>query len=235
MDYAWVGSNTLLNFGIGISLLGWPLVLLACRLPNRDTLSFVPRLFGWVLAALCVVLAATISPSGISSLGVRPVSIETLILGVGTAVGTLLLFAAIGFIQRAMGLPGADIAMFARVTALTPLHKLFLVVTAGVTEEILYRGYAIGLGQALFGSVWVAASLSLLVFTLAHLNWRTNHLISVAGAGGAVTVVFVLSRDLAACILAHTLVDGVAVALMPSYLRRWAKLRKEGVDDDVDK
>ena len=219
-----MGTNTLLNFGIAIALLGVPLVLLACRRLGRDTLSFVPRLFGWVLAALCVVLAATISPSGISTLGVRSVSIETLVLGVVTAVGTLVLFAVIGFIQRAMGLPNADIAMFARVTALAPLHKLFLVVTAGVTEEILYRGYAIGQGQVLFGSVWVAASLSLLVFTLAHLNWRASHLISVAVAGGAVTVLFVLSRDLNACILAHTLVDGVAVALMPGYLRRWAKV-----------
>ena len=219
-----MGTNTLLNFGIGIALLGVPLVLLACRRLGRDTLSFVPRLFGWVLAALCVVLAAIISPSGISTLGVRSVSIETLVLGVVTAVGTLVLFAVIGFIQRAMGLPNADIAMFARVTALAPLHKLLLVVTAGVTEEILYRGYAIGQGQVLFGSVWVAASLSLLVFTLAHLNWRASHLISVAVAGGAVTVLFVLSRDLAACILAHTLVDGVAVALMPGYLRRWAKV-----------
>jgi CAAX protease family protein len=219
-----VGANTLLNLGIAIALLGVPLVLLACRRLGRDTLSFVPRLFGWVLAALCVVLAATISPSGISTLGVRSVSIETLVLGVVTAVGTLVLFAVIGFIQRAMGLPNADIAMFARVTALAPLHKLLLVVTAGVTEEILYRGYAIGLGQVLFGSVWVAASLSLLVFTLAHLNWRASHLISVAVAGGAVTVLFVLSRDLNACILAHALVDGVAVALMPGYLRRWAKV-----------
>ena len=219
-----MGTNTLLNFGIGIALLGVPLVLLACRRLGRDTLSFVPLLFGWVLAALCVVLAAIISPSGISTLGVRSVSIETLVLGVVTAVGTLVLFAVIGFIQRAMGLPNADIAMFARVTALAPLHKLLLVVTAGVTEEILYRGYAIGQGQVLFGSVWVAASLSLLVFTLAHLNWRASHLISVAVAGGAVTVLFVLSRDLNACILAHTLVDGVAVALMPGYLRRWAKV-----------
>jgi len=219
-----MGTNSILNFGIGISLLGWPLFLLACRVLGRDTLAFVPRLYGWVLAALCVVLAATASPSGIASLGVRSVSIETLVLGVVTAVGTLVLFAGIGFIQRAMGLPNADIAMFARVTALAPLHKLFLVVTAGVTEEILYRGYAIGMGQVMFGGVAVAASVSLLVFTLAHLNWHASHLISVAVAGGAVTVLFVLSRDLGACILAHTLIDGVAVALMPSYLRRWAKV-----------
>jgi uncharacterized protein len=219
-----MGSYTVFNFGIGISLFGWPLVLLACRALGRDTLSFVPRLLGWVLAALCVLLAATISPSGIASLGVRAVSIETLVLGVVTAVGTLVLFVVIGVIRRATGLPSADIAMFTRVTALAPLLKLFLVVTAGVTEEILYRGYAIGLGQDLFGSVWVAASLSLLVFTIAHLNWRAGHLVSVAVAGGAVTVLFVLSHDLGACILAHTLVDAVAVALMPSYLRRWAKV-----------
>jgi membrane protease YdiL (CAAX protease family) len=219
-----MGANAVFNVAIGISLFGWPLVLLACRVLGRDTLSFVARLFGWLLAALCVLLAATNWPNGIESLGVRPVSVETLVLGAVTATGTLFLFAAIGIIRRTMGLPNADIAMFARVTALAPLHKLFLVVTAGITEEILYRGCAIGMGQILFGSVGVAASLSLLVFTLAHMNWHASHLISVVVAGGAVTVLFVLSRDLAACILAHTLVDGVAVALMPGYLRRWAKV-----------
>lgn len=49
----------------------------------------------------------------------------------------------------------------------------------------------------------------------------------VVVAGGAVTVLFVLSRDLAACILAHTLVDGVAVAHMPGYLHRWARVPLE--------
>jgi uncharacterized protein len=217
-------TGTALNFGVGISLLGWPLVFLICRLLGRDTLSFVPRLFGWVLAALCVVLAITISPSGIASLGLRAVSIETLVLGVVTAVGTLFLFLVIGVVQRSIGVPNADVAMFTRVTALAPLHRLFLVVTAGVNEEILYRGFGIGLGQDFFGSVWVAATLSLLVFAFAHMNWRASHLISVAVAGGALTLLFVLSRDLAACIFAHTLVDGMAVALMPGYLRRWAKV-----------
>jgi len=219
-----MGANTVLKFGVGISLLGWPLVLLAFRLMGRDTLSLMPRLCGWALAGLCVVFAATFSPSGIASLGFRAISIETLVLGVIAAVGTLLSFAAIGAIQRAMGLPNADIAMFTRVTALPTLHKMFLVITAGVTEEILYRGYAIGVGQDLFGSIWVPATLSLLVFTVAHLNWRASHLMSVAVAGGALTVLFVLSRDLAACILAHTLVDGAAVALMPIHLRRLAKV-----------
>jgi membrane protease YdiL (CAAX protease family) len=219
-----LAPGTVFNFGLGIALLGWPLVLVTCRLMGRDTLSFVPRLFGWVLAALCVILAATISPGGIAILGIRAVSIETLVLGVVTAVATLLLLAAIGFIQRAMGLPNADIAMFARVAALTPLHRLFLVVTAGVNEEILYRGYAIGLAQDQFGSVWVAATLSLTVFTLAHLNWRASHLFNVAAAGVTLTLLFVLSRDLAACILAHTLFDGVAVGLMPAYLRRRTKV-----------
>ena len=217
-----MGANTVLNFGVAIALLGWPLVLLAFRLLGRDTLSYVPRLCGWALAALCVVLAATNSPNGIASLGVRAISMQTLVLGVLTAVGALLSFAAIGAIQRAMGLPNADIAMFTRVTALPVVHRLFLVITAGVNEEILYRGYAIGLGQNLFGNVWVAAAVSLLVFTLAHLNWRASHLISVAVAGGALSVLFVLSGDLVACILAHTLVDAVAVALMPVYLRRRA-------------
>jgi membrane protease YdiL (CAAX protease family) len=215
-----MGVNTVFNVAIGISRFGWPLVSLACRVLGRDTLSFVPRLFGWLLAALCVLLAGKNWPNGIESLGDRPVSIETLVLGAVTATATLFLFALIGIIRRTMGPPNADITMFARVTALAPLHKLFLVVTAGITEEILYRGCAIGMGQVLFGSVGVAASLSLLVFTLAHLNWHASHLISVAVAGGAVTALFVLSRDLSACILAHTLIDGVAVALMPSYLRR---------------
>lgn len=59
-------------------------------------------------------------------------------------------------------------------------HRSFVVMTAAVTEEVLYRGYAIGVGQHLLGSTWLACALSIAAFTLGHLRWGLAHLVAQA-------------------------------------------------------
>ena len=89
-----------------------------------------------------------------------------------------------------------------------------------VVEEVLYRGYAIGIGQRLVEGVWPAAAISLLAFTLAHYKWQAGHLIGVFAAGAVLTLLFILSQSLLVCIFAHAIVDGVAFLLMPMFFKR---------------
>lgn len=68
-----------------------------------------------------------------------------------------------------------------------PTHrKVFYAVTAGVTEEILFRGYLVERTLALTGSVGIAAGLSVGVFALNHIpgrDWRAVLPILAPGAG----------------------------------------------------
>jgi membrane protease YdiL (CAAX protease family) len=94
-------------------------------------------------------------------------------------------------------------------------QRCFVVVTAAVTEELLYRGYAIGIGQHLLGSVWLACVLSVAVFTLAHLRMGLANLVPVFACALAITLLFTVTNNLWSCIVVHAILDGIAVIVMP--------------------
>lgn len=86
-------------------------------------------------------------------------------------------------------------------------HLFHLVgTTAGITEEIIFRGYLIW-AFSLYVPLWVAALSSLLVFTLLHLYQGARQLPGVFLIGALVTLVFVLSGSIWPAIAIHIFVD----------------------------
>jgi uncharacterized protein len=101
--------------------------------------------------------------------------------------------------------------------------SLFAVVTAGVVEEFLYRGYAIERLGWMIGSYWWAAAISLVIFGLVHLPfWGRGALVWSFFAGGVFTVLFLWKYDLLACMLAHTICNSKALIIDP-FVRRHRK------------
>lgn len=103
---------------------------------------------------------------------------------------------------------------------LTQLGKIpywlqcLIVVRAAVSEELLFRGYAVERLQELTGSRIVAGVLSCTVFTLDHVGYWGWHHILVAGSAGAILTVFYLwRRNLWASMLAHFVVDAAGFLL----------------------
>ena len=96
-----------------------------------------------------------------------------------------------------------------------PLWYLTLaVVVGGTVEEVLYRGYAIGRLEALTGSLWLAALIPLVVFTIAHVPlWGAAPALSTFSAGGIFTLFFLWQRDLAPNVIAHVATDFVGIVL----------------------
>lgn len=87
-------------------------------------------------------------------------------------------------------------------------RRLFnlLGVTAGITEEIIFRGYLIW-ALALFMPIWAAAGGTLLIFTALHLYQGAKQLPTIFLLGAMVTLVFVLSGSLWPAIALHIFVD----------------------------
>ena len=52
-----------------------------------------------------------------------------------------------------------------KIYSLSVPRRLFIVVTAAVAEEVLYRGYAIGIGQYIWGGLTIAFVVSLVVLS----------------------------------------------------------------------
>ncbi len=87
-------------------------------------------------------------------------------------------------------------------------HRLFpwLAVTAGTTEEIIFRGFLIGT-LALLMPLWAAALASVAIFTAAHFYQGVAGLVRVAPMAVLLTAVFVLGGSLWPAIIIHVAAD----------------------------
>jgi membrane protease YdiL (CAAX protease family) len=114
-----------------------------------------------------------------------------------------------------------------RLVATPARFRWAVVITAGITEEILFRGYPIERLAELTGSLWLAALIPLAVFTLAHLGgWSLGHLVGVLFGGGLLTGLYLWQRDLIACMIAHALIDALIIFL-PALLKKLAARRDQ--------
>lgn len=100
-------------------------------------------------------------------------------------------------------------------------HRLFtwLAVTAGITEEIIYRGFLIG-AAALMMPVWAAALVSVVIFTAAHFYQGLAGLARVLPMGALLAGVFVLGGSLWPVIMIHIAADlsgGAVFRILDSF------------------
>ena len=97
-----------------------------------------------------------------------------------------------------------------RVAASGPAWLVLAVVlTASVTEELLFRAYPIERLTRLTGARWPGALLSLAAFVAFHLHgWHLGHVLGVVLPLGAVmTGLYLWQRNVAFVIITHFLLD----------------------------
>ncbi len=95
--------------------------------------------------------------------------------------------------------------------------RLGLVLTAGICEEAIFRGYLIEQIRDWTGFTSVGALVSLILFTLPH-AWIYGFgpaLLIPAVLGGSLIGLYVLRRNLPVCMLMHALIDGYFILLVP--------------------
>lgn len=81
-----------------------------------------------------------------------------------------------------------------------------LSVTAGIVEEILYRGALIWYLSLWMDTIW-AAALALAIFTLAHSYQGPKNALRAGLAGLALTVVYLLSGSILPAMALHVVID----------------------------
>lgn len=176
-----------------------------------------PRLareFVWVgIAALVLLWVTRVERQPLASIGFGRPTAATFGWGVATAVlliaSVMLTFAviapALGLHQN-MKQTGVIVEVPFWLLLLTP-------VVAGVTEEIVYRGYAIERITLVTGSRAAGAVLAGAAFFLAHWSWGPTQLILVGFATVILTALYLWRRDLGMTITAHILADLVGFLL----------------------
>jgi len=191
--------------------LPWPSWLFPSESLSAQALR---ELVFWLMTVLLLAYVLLVERRPLRSIGLVRPTWRSLAWGVGGAVVTV---AGAAFfylvIVPALGLSAAEKQM-GEVMALPLWFLLGLVTRAAVFEELCYRGFAIERIAELSGRRWLAALVSLALFTFAHVAfWGWAHLI-IAGFGVLMLpALYLLRRDLASNMLAHWLTNGIGFLL----------------------
>lgn len=169
----------------------------------------------WLVAGLVVAGVLGIERRGLDSIGVTWPSTRELGLAVaGFLVGVL----AFGVTQPLVQVLGLDSTRTGLKTlAMFPTWVVVLIaLTAGVTEEVLFRGYPIERLSELTGELWIGAAVTYLVFTAGHIPfWGLGGALQISAWTLVVTVLYVRTRNLIACMVMHIANDLFAFVVLP--------------------
>jgi len=202
--------------GLAISLLGIPAVVTAQRMLSPDPAasgSIVLRELA-ILAVTAFVLWIVVARERLplSSIGLRFDRVgRSAGWGLGLAVVAFAVLAVclVGF--SAFGIHYGEGAGISRALPVT----LLAVTRAGISEEVLYRGFALERLQSLTASKWIAASVTLVLFAAFHFRQGLAGVFLAFVLGGIFTLFYLWKRDLLATITGHFLVDFVPNVLLP--------------------
>ncbi len=205
---------------LGVLLaLGGPTLLVAAKraayFGGEGGGSYIYLVAMWGVTLLTILVLALGERQPLSAIGFRRFTWAS--LGFGIALGAVVIaaFPLASLILKALNIPNPQTAIAAAATM--PLWlRVGTLLTAGVTEEILFRGYPISRLKVATGSTAIAVGLPFVVFVVLHLpSWGAAHLLFVSVAAVLFTLAFVWRRNLWANIIAHILADAVPLLILP--------------------
>lgn len=165
----------------------------------------------WLYITGMLVYVLRVERRPLSSIGFRRLGARDIAIGIGAGIAMLAALACVYYLI--FPLLHWDLSQGMNRLAATPLWwRLISTVRAAVSEELLFRGYAMERLRELSGSRGIAAGASCAVFMLDHVpTWGWQHL-AIAGIGGiALTVLYLWRRNLWVNILAHFIVDAASM------------------------
>jgi len=176
---------------------------------------------GWLTGAVAIALVLALPGVGVADLGLRLPDLGGLVQGgdealamvLGAAIGLALSAAALTVVlRRSSARPRPVLAAVDVMLPTTPAARrgwAGLAVSAGVTEEITYRGLvvlALALGLPSLGHAWVVAAAAVL-FGLAHWYQGRLGMLGTAALGAVFAQLYLLTGSLLLPMLLHLLVD----------------------------
>jgi len=148
----------------------------------------------WILTIILFLIILRWERVSLSSIGIKKTSKGDIIWGmVGFLVGVLS-FIITAPIVVGLGLDTTGVGI-ERLTSIPILMRITIVLTAGVTEEILFRGYPIERLYSYTGSLPLSAIIPYLVFVTIHIPlWGVGASIQIGAWALAITLLYVKRR-----------------------------------------
>ncbi|HKT45904.1 MAG TPA: CPBP family intramembrane glutamic endopeptidase [Candidatus Acidoferrales bacterium] len=214
-----MGARVWACIGVVIAL-GWPFArLIAGRPPGkhlttaRSDISTI--VVEWTITLILALIAFGVQRWRPAALGLRSLSWNQVLLAIAGATTAMVLA---GAVSSQVATPKINLHELAAV----PFGiRLVLVVTAGICEEFIFRGFAIEQIGALTGSRWLGAALSLASFGLGHYGTygMSSAILIPTTIGLVITGLYMYSRNLSTCMLVHFGIDALSVLIVPALQR----------------
>lgn len=216
---------------IALTLLG-PLVIVHLRrrgaFGHGFTRQMVVGAVGmWLIAGVALALAAGLEPP----ITLDPASLlPSLLWGVGGGIVGLLMFPVyLAFVRKTGFDHAANADVLQKIAAMPLAGRVFILLTAALVEELLFRAIPIPLLMSATGIWAVALAVPLFMFVIAHrASWSAAHLLFVAANGALLTLVFLRAGFWSAS-LAHFIIDAPMLLFGPAMM---ARTRSGGKADD---
>ena len=205
-------------YGLAIALFAGPAFLACYRYIGGETRSdaqIMGREIGLLaIAALLLWLIRSWESLPLGSIGLHTDRLGRSVLR-GCLLGLCMLMVTVGlyFLLQRFGIKLGESATGAFRPSMPVVA--FIMLRAGVVEEIFYRGYAIERLQGLTGKPLVAGLVPLLVFAASHYRQGMGGVIAAFVLGGIATLFYVKFRDLVANMTGHSLADLVLNVGLP--------------------
>ena len=175
--------------------------------------------WGWTALVLA---AVAVSPRlDLAALGIRAPRADAMVWGMSISGAIALIVSAVAMRRAArQGRPIPGQAAFAALLPRTREERRYAAVaavTAGVCEELLYRGFFIAAGVILLDLPieWAAVAAGA-IFLVAHIYQGWRGVLALAGAVLVFTILCVRTGSLLLPVLFHVLVDLRALLLVPA-------------------
>lgn len=174
----------------------------------------------WANFILLIGIVLLLEKRPLASIGLRPLRWWTVPLGVLAGLISCCVFRLAYVLMIKFGITPNEAAVKG-IISLPFSMRLVLVLTAAVVEETLFRGYPIERLTDILGNKWFAGTITIIVFTVAHVPfWGAAQMIPTFAGGIFITLLYLWKRDLMVNIVAHFVVNGVGLLLVPMLVHR---------------
>jgi membrane protease YdiL (CAAX protease family) len=208
-------TATIVGLGVALffTLLTNLVVTHVLGLTPSSALIAAGLLIHWATLALLLAIVLRWEGEPLQSIGWRSPRWSTLPIGI---VAGVLIAMVSGFVSQGLRLR-ADTHFLAFLQTLPFMVRVLLVITAGVFEETMYRGYGIERLSKYFGGKWVAAVITLALFSYAHASAvGAAQLAPIVVVAGLVTLLYLWRRDLLLNMVAHATIDAFGLLVIPA-------------------
>jgi membrane protease YdiL (CAAX protease family) len=216
LTLAWKGTALLLS----------PAAVRLFDNPANLPMAFLGQALLWAIAAAVIAIVLFWERKPLASLWFQPFRWQSIAWGLAlVAIYYAVVFPISEWVRRAAGLPGYALGM-ERVMQFPVSYRIVAFMSAGVVEELLFRGYTITRLTMLTKNVWLAGALSLFGFAALHAPYWGWGFVRISLIGGTVaTTFFIWKKDLLAMMVFHACTDAVGLVIAPMFSDWWREPR----------